>query len=142
MITDTPLPMYRPLKFHFCRSPSMSLGYSLMAYDAMDIVSITKDQVSTNHEFHDEFEELFQDHDQLWVPSTFPAITSWTDVLRAQLVHNLHLQNKAFSVETTPMRVRVFIKEGTWTKYRGGDYEFFPKITLSLESLKSVLVTN
>lgn len=91
--------LYKPLKFHFCRSPANNLPWCRNEYPAMDIRLIHKNDVSLNHEFYKEFMKLFQQTPDVYVPSTFPKIDSFHDVLLAtNIIYPNCLQNSRIRI--------------------------------------------
>jgi hypothetical protein len=91
--------LYKPLKFHFCRGPANRLPWSQNEYPEMDIRLISENDVSSNHEFYEEFMELFQQTPDVYVPSTFPKINSFHDVLLAtNIIYPNDLQNSRIRI--------------------------------------------
>lgn len=72
------------LKFHFSHFPARMLPWSQNDYPEMNIKPISENEISTDHEFYEEFMDLFEKSTSpVYVPITYPKITSFNDVLRA-----------------------------------------------------------
>lgn len=100
-----PMMVYKPLKFWFnTTAQPMALPYSSNDFLAMQTRTIEPTEISPNHEFYEEFADLFSScPPPYYVPVEFPRISSFLEVTQANnIVGPLELDGHPIRITHTP----------------------------------------
>ena len=113
-LVSRPLQLYRPLHFWFCKKPGHGLAYWRNTYAPIDVKRICLKDISSNHEFYEDICSLNQN--EIWVPKCFPAIESFIDIKLAQLVANMGIANREFTVVQNCYKLRLESFPSIWIR--------------------------